>query len=384
MTPLALLLTLATALPAAPSFTRVAREAAAARDTGRLEDAIRLYREALRLRPVWNEGRWYLGTILYDLDRYEEAEAAFRRLVSADRNNAAGWALKGLCEFQLRNYERSLVDLQRARTLGLAVHPELVSVSRYHTAILFTRFEQFEIAYETLKEFAADGNDSPNVIEAIGLSLLRLPFLPAELPPEKREMVLMAGRAGYQAAARKPDAARQALTELVDRFPEAPNVHYAYGNFLLRENPDAAIEEFRRELVVSPGHVQALLQIAFEYIKRGDYASARPLAEQAATLAPAQFAARNALGRVLLETGDTAGAITQLEAGVKLAPDSPEMRFALARAYSRAGRTRDADRERAAFLRLDKEYKLLKSGPQSVGGIDKADKEPPPREPPPR
>ncbi|PYQ20076.1 MAG: hypothetical protein DMF81_19740 [Acidobacteria bacterium] len=144
------------------------------------------------------------------------------------------------------------------------------------------------------------------------------------------------------------------------------------------------MEQFRRELVVSPGHVQALLQIAFEYIKRGDYASARPLAEQAATLAPAQFAARNALGRVLLEIGDTAGAITQLEAGVKLAPDSPEMRFALARAYSRAGRTRDADRERAAFLRLDKEYKLLKSGPQSVGGIDKADKEPPPREPPPR
>ena len=50
------------------------------------------------------------------------------------------------------------------------------------------------------------------------------------------------------------------------------------------------------------------------------------------------FAARKALGQVLLETGDTDGAIRELEAGVKMAPTSPVMHFQLAKAYQKAGR----------------------------------------------
>ena len=54
--------------------------------------------------------------------------------------------------------------------------------------------EQFEQALETLGEFAAEGNDNPRVIEAMGIATLRMPLLPTEMPPERREMVLMAGR----------------------------------------------------------------------------------------------------------------------------------------------------------------------------------------------
>jgi tetratricopeptide (TPR) repeat protein len=191
-------------------------------------------------------------------------------------------------------------------------------------------------------------------------------------------MILMAGRAGfYQARGRTTAFGRQAFEELASRYPTAPNVHYAFGVYLLAEQPEAGLEEFRRELRASPNHYHAMLQIAYELIKQGKYEEARPHAEKATELAPNLFAAHNALGRVLLETGDVERAIAALETGMKLAPDSPEVRFSLARAYTRAGRAEDAARERAEFLRLDKLRRTARSGPQSVGGTE-AEAEPPP------
>ncbi len=294
-------------------------------------------------------------------------------MVQAEPKNGLALALKGLCEFQVKNYERALGELQQARALSIP-SPEVLSVASYHAAILLNRFERYEAAFEILREYSLQGKDSPGVIEAFGLSVLRLPYLPSEAPPEKREMVLMAGRAGFQMAkGRRSAAGRMAFEELVGRYPSAPNVHYAYGTFILPEDPDVALEEFRRELRASPNHYHAMLQIAYEQLKRGNYQEALPLAEKAVELAPNLFPARNALGRALLES-----AIEELEAGVKLAPDNPELRFALARAYQRAGRNEDAARERAEFLKLDQATRAARSGPQSVGGKPEEAGSPPP------
>ena len=65
------------------------------------------------------------------------------------------------------------------------------------------------------------------------------------------------------------------------RFPETPNVHYAFGSFLVNEQADRALEEFKAELKVSQRHPLAKLQIAYEYIRRGEWEAARPWAEQA-------------------------------------------------------------------------------------------------------
>ena len=48
-------------------------------------------------------------------------------------------------------------------------------------------------------------------------------------------MVLMAGRASYMMATRNTAAAEKAFEALVARYPDTPNVHYAYGVFLLQE-----------------------------------------------------------------------------------------------------------------------------------------------------
>jgi tetratricopeptide (TPR) repeat protein len=211
-----------------------------------------------------------------------------------------------------------------------------------------SRIEQYEQALETLGEFALEGNDNPRVIEAMGIATLRMPMLPNETPPDRREMILMAGRASYMMATRNTAGAAKAFEALVFRYQDTPNVHYAYGVFLLLEQPDKAIEEFKRELEIQPGHGWSLMQIAFEYLKRSDGESALPWAKQAVEAEPDAFPARKALGQALLETGDFEGAIRELEAGIKMAPESPGLYFTIARAYQRAGRLEDAE-ERAAI-----------------------------------
>ena len=131
---------------------------------------------------------------------------------------------------------------------------------------------------------------------------------------------------------------------------------------LLQEQGDKAIEEFKRELEIQPSHPWSLMQIAFEYLKRGDGATALPYAQQAAALVPNAFPAHKALGQALLETGDVDGAINELLTGIKLAPTVPGCISRSPAATSEPGRAEDAARERDEFTRLDRLARTQRSG----------------------
>jgi len=328
-----------------------------ARTAGRLDDAIQAYSEAVRIRPQWPDGWWYLGALLYEKDLYPQARDAFKSLVTLEPKRGPAWGMLGLCQFQTREYEPAVISLQRGRSLGLDGNQELESVVRYHAAILYIRFEQFEIGYEILREFVRVNNFSPKIAEAFGIVILRMPYLPNEVPTDKREKVLLAGQAGIGMATRRFDQARAAFDALLDRYPSDANVHYSFGVFQLAQDADVALKEFHRALELDPRHQPSMVQMAFEYLKRDQYNDALPLAERAVQLSPKMYPARNVLGRVLLELGQIDRAVKELEEGVRLAPSSPEMHFALARAYTRAGRKQDADREREIFKTLQEKEK---------------------------
>jgi tetratricopeptide (TPR) repeat protein len=363
-------------------FDQIVQAATEARQSERWDEAIALYAQAVKLRPGFVEGYWYQGTAHYTLDRFPQCRDAFKHVTRLAPKNGGAFAFLGLCEFGLKEYDRALQHLLHSRTLG--VDEDLGAVVSYHAAILMTRIEQYEQALQTLAEFSAAGNDSPRVIEAMGIATLRMPTLPNEVPGDRREMVLMAGRGTYMMAMRQTAAAGTAFQTMVDRYPETPNVHYAYGVFLLIEQPDRAIEEFKRELAIQPNHAASLLQIAYEYLKEHKGEVALPWAKHAVEVAPNSFVSHKALGDALLETGDTDGALRELQTAARLAPDSPSTRFSLARAYKRAGRTEEAERERKEFARLDRLVRTARSGAESVGGIDADGEARPSSAPPPQ
>ena len=333
-------------------FEQISRAAATAREQERTDEAITLYRRAVRVRPSWSEGWWYLGTLLYDRDSYPDARDALRRLVSLDPKSGPGFALLGLSEYQTREYQQALADLNTARSLGTGDDLQMKRVVQYHSVILLTRFEEYESALRVLERLVRTGQIGPDIINAAGLAGLRKPILPDGIPPADKDLVEHAGRAVCAMAERRSADAQRFFDELVAAYPKALNVHYLYASFLLGSDPDAALREFENELALDPKHVQALVNIALEYEKRGDIDKALPYARRAVDAAPDFFAARGVLGRLLTDTDEIDKGIHELEIARKQAPDSPQVRFALASAYSKAGRKADAAREREEFRRL--------------------------------
>lgn len=350
---------------ASTSFDALAQKADAARQQNNDEEAKRLYTQALHIKPDWKEGWWYLGSLQYDGDHYMEGRDAFRHLTALAPNMAVGWAMLGLCEFEIKDYDRSLSHLEQADKLGLSQEQGFNEVSRYHLTLLLARSEQYDAAVEIASKLAAHDAAGPKWVEAMGIAALHKPVLPSELPGTERELVMGVGRAMCDAAARRTADATGELDTLRKQYPHQPQLNYLYGLVLLVSDPDRSLDAFKRELEITPGHAEALISIAGEYAKRNDYKSALPFAEKAVTSNPNYFAAHAMLGRILTEGDiDVPRGTRELEIAVNMAPRNLQSHFALATAYAKAGRKDDAAKERAEFLRLRGQTQAPSANPQ--------------------
>lgn len=348
--------------PAAPaetqSFESLSAQADAAREGDRVEEAVRLYRRALALRPQWAEGWWYLATLSYERDDCKEGARAFREATRLQPKVGAAWALLGLCEFRLGEYDEAFDHIQQGRRLGVGDNVELTRVMRFHEGLILVLKGDFERAQQTLGSLSFEGLKNEDLIIALGLAALRRGVLPRQVPhgyPD-RDLVRRVGLAEHFAAQKNnPDAARE--YELLARdHPKAPGVQYAYGRYLLMNRDDeGALAAFAREIENYPKHALARLQIAFIKLKNRDAPGALPFAEEAARLHPRLPLSHFILGRVLLEAGQTARAIEELEAVQRMSPDYPPTYFQLARAYAKANRKADAERARETFARMNKQ-----------------------------
>lgn len=334
-------------------FAALSARADTARDAERLDEAVALYRRALALRPAWKEGWWSLGTILYDQNAYGEAAPAFRRFLSYDPKHGTAHLMLALCEYQLGEDDRALQNIRTAKDLGIASDAQLPRILSYHEGMLLLRKGRYEDAIGALKPLVSEGVESEELHAALGTGVLmiRPKDAPAEGAPD-RQIVLAAGRAERLSLAKRFDEARASYAALVQEFPAFPNVHYAYGRFLLVvEDRERAIEQFLEEIARHPAHVRARVQIATAHY-RLDSAAGIPFAEEVVRLEPDYPFGHYLLGLLYLDTGDPARAIPQLEAAVRLVPRDALYHFALGNAYARAGRKDDAARARAEFQRL--------------------------------
>jgi tetratricopeptide (TPR) repeat protein len=343
----------AAAPQSATPVERIKKQAEAAREGKRVDEAIQLYKKAVALQPSWDEGWWALGTIYYELDRFDEGRTAFKRLTVIKPEVGLPWAMLGLCEYETKHYEDALQHLRRGTDLGVDQDPDISAVAHYHLAMLLTRFTEYEAAMKVLSVFAQRNVNSPSYVEAMGIAALRKPLLPPEVPPADHQLVMDTGRVMYDAAALRTTEAAAEFKILLDKYPETPNIHYLYGSFLLFSDADAALAQLEKELEVSPTHVPAMVTIANEYIQRKQYKEALPYAKKAVELEPQSFPAHTVYGRVLAEGDiDLQRGLAELEEARKLAPSSPQVRIALATAYTKAGRKEDAAKEREAFSKL--------------------------------
>jgi tetratricopeptide (TPR) repeat protein len=336
------------------SFPDIAAQADRARESNQNAEAIRLYREALAHKPDWGEGLWYLATLLYEEKQYPAARDALRRFIVQQPDAGPGWALLGMSEVQTREYSRALVHLQRGLSVGLGDRESMAQSVFYYVGALLTRQERFEESMDLLVN-AVRAKPSTMYVNVLGLSALRLPYLPEETPADIQPMVRAAGQAVYLLASRRNAEAATAFSELTAQYGDRSGVHFLNGASLVSEYPERGLAEFRREIEITPDHIAARVRLAQEYVKLGEREKALRYAQEAVALDPSDSSAHLAIGEVLLDKGDAGAAIHDLEFARDRAPSASRVRLLLFKAYSAAQRPQDAAREKAALEMLLKE-----------------------------
>jgi tetratricopeptide (TPR) repeat protein len=340
--------------PATESFDSLAKRAAEARDSNRLDEAVTLYKKALALHPKWPEGWWSLGTLEYDRNHYTSAASAFRQLLPLAPKDGTAYAMLGLCEFELGQDAAALKHLEQAKTLDISTNPQLRIVLLYHDGLLLLRAGKFQSAQTVFDGLCQDSVPADEVIKSLGWAVFRIS--PKAAPPDGTPGAAVIQRAGHAAcitAQKKYDQARKEYSELIAEYPSYPNIHYVFGKFLAESNDvPAAIAEFQQEIKNNPADITSRLEIAVNQYKL-DSAAGIPYAEQAIQLNPHIPFAHYLLGLLYLDTDNYQKAIPQLEIAQKSFPKDAKIYFALGSAYSRAGRKQEAEKARTTFQRLN-------------------------------
>jgi tetratricopeptide (TPR) repeat protein len=342
--------------PGPNSFEALSQRADVARDADRLDEAVALYKKALALRPKWAEGWWSLGTIEYDRNNYRAAAAAFQKLLPLAPKNGTAYAMLGLSEFELGNDASALKHIEEAKRLEISSNPQLRQVVLYHDGILLLRAEKYRAAETPLGALCRESVPQDDVLRAFGQAVLRIP--PKDAPPQESpgsEVVRRVGHAACIAVQKKYDQARREYTDLLQDYPQYPNLHYAFGKFLAETNDvPGAVNEFQNEIKNNPDDIYSRLEIAATQYKINS-AAGIPYAEQAVRLNPHIAFAHYLLGLLYLDVDEYQKAIPQLELAEKAFPKDAKVFFALGSAYSRAGRKAEAEKAREMFQKLSAE-----------------------------
>ncbi len=354
---LLVLLLAASSLPA-QTFDELSARATAARESNNIPQAVELYRQAVQLNPQWQEGWWFLGTLLYDADQFAPGRDAFEHFVHLNPQAAPGWAFLGLCDFETAEYGKALQHIEQAISLGADKQTQLAPVLLYHQALLLTRASQFDRALQTYTVLlhrvqSASINDA--MLISIGLAALRVPLLPQQVHPEDKQLYTAAGKTASLALLGNYAQADSAFAELLQNYPNVPNVHYMHGVYLLARDPDQAFEEFKRELQVSPSNAAAEAMLAWGLLTQGDSQQALPHAEKAAQAADATAFSKYLFGRALVETGALQRGVTYLQEAEKADHTNFDIHVTLAAAYSRLGRPNEARQEREIAMQMESE-----------------------------
>lgn len=318
-----------------------------------------------------SDGKWELAMLSYSAGRYTEAIATLKAYVALNPRNGTAWAVMGLSEYELKDYNNALIHLQRGQDLGINGSPESVQLARLRLAILLNRNAEFDRAAELLAPEAGSGARANEIQFALGMALLRIPLLPDQVEASRIDLVRTAGDIAALLQASKYDYAFPKFQTLLQRYPATPFLHYAYGTaFAALSQYDDAESQFRLELTISPASELPYAGLASVALKTHRATDALPSAQRAVQLAPDSAEAHYLLGRSCLELGRVEKAVQELETARELAPGSPEVHFNLAKAYARANLPEKAEQERAVFAHLNAlaEQQRSQRGNQSYSG----------------
>lgn len=369
--------------PAAECFERAARlrpeeprwqylHARMRQDIGQIDRAVAAYRAVLQQAPDYAPARYYLGLCLLELDRLDEAEQCFQRLLEARGYTWAGAFGLGVVRLRQGRPAEATTLLRRALdgggeyyavlyNLGLALRDlgERASAAEYlararhapekpplddpwepdwgaynrSLSIQFHRAREaslrgeHERATSILQDLVRRHPDVPNTWKELGLAWLR------------------AGRI---------DRAGEVLREAVQRFPSYAAAWDALARVRFAEHDlHGAEEAVDRAIALDDRVADFYLSRAMLAKVRRDWARAEQALRRAAALDPRLAEVHASLAEVLIAQGRAEEAVEVARTAIRVNPEMPMGHFQYALANAILGHYEEAVRGFEEVLRLD-------------------------------
>ncbi len=310
-----------------------------------------------------SDAQWKQAMLAYANGNYAEAASDLKAWLQAKPGDGTAWAVLGLSEFEMKDYDNALIHLQRGRALRFGGSPEAVALANERLAVLLNRAGQFEKATGVLTSRTGSAALNSEGQFVLGMALLRMQIFPEQVDPPIKPVVQTAGATAELLHTSQYDQAFANFESMLKQAPQLPFLHYAYGTALMAlSRYDDTEAQMRAEERISRASELPSLRLASIAIRQHRPADAMQSAQRALALAPQSAEAHYLLGRACLESGDVEGAIRALEAASTIAPNSPEIHFNLAKAYARAKQPEKAEQERTLFVRLNEQAEQQKHG----------------------
>jgi tetratricopeptide (TPR) repeat protein len=269
---------------------------------GRIDDAIRRYRIASRLRPDYVAVPLNLGDIYLQLNRLEEAEGSFKAALQIERSNAAAYYGLGQVALSRRSYSEAINYFERA----LASAPDANRI-HYSLAMAYRGFGNEEKAKDHLSQQGSVG-------------------------------------------VRPADPLVDGLQQLI----KGERVHLIRGRLALeaRRYADAAYE-FRKAVEANPDSLSAHLNLGAALTQTGDLQEASAQFEAALRIDAENSVAHYNLAVLLARDNRHEPAIDHLHHVLKVYPDDLGARFLLAQELLRSSNLEEALVEFARVVQAD-------------------------------
>lgn len=282
-----------------------------AHEAGKLEEAVRLYSEALERDPSLWQAEYQRGVAYFSLGKLTEARAAMMRTIqllseftdSPQRRAISARVQSTLGEIALA--EANPAEAERAFRRALELSP---SSGRAHVGLaeVFLSNRKFAEAAAEAKAAIAAGEDRASIYLLLG------------------QAQMLSGQ---------DDEAMASLNEALKREPQMAVALCARAELLLKRNDlPRAITDLQAALALAQDTPMRLrLADAFRRAKRE--AEAITLYRQVLEAEPNQTEARAALVALLIESGKSSEAVAELEALIKTDPNRAVWRGQLAELY---------------------------------------------------
>jgi tetratricopeptide (TPR) repeat protein len=342
---------------AARTLEQIKSESSHAMTVGDLPAAAALIKQGLKIDPNWEDGLWKAGLVFYQENQFESARGYLYRLTQLDAKRGSAWALLGMCEFQLGDFQAAATHIDRGDRLGIPAKSGFRLAALLDEAIAQDNLKNFGQASELLDKIVKripveTQAERERIIAVYGYAALQKP-VNAPLSPQQAALLHDVGAVGYVNASGDRALAKSLMEGLLKNHPQEPMLHYTYGRLLVGwQNYDAARKEFQAELAINPGNLSARLALAYLGLTTGEISEALPYAVEASKMSPNFYLSHFYLGRLLVRAGQLNEGCQQLEIASKLSPSNSDVRYNLATTYRRLGRIKDSEREFKEFQHL--------------------------------